>query len=246
MGRTVIVGDVHGCALELEALLDQVGFDTGDRLVLVGDCIARGPDSLGVLDIVRRTGAVLVRGNHEERILASPEASEHLPLWGRVGDGGGKSSKPLNRIHAEVAASLRPVDWSLLHASPLHFDLPEHGVRVVHAGVVPGVPIEAQKRSTLLGIRGLGDHGEPLDRRGGVPWGSRYQGPPHVVFGHNAGVHPQLHPWATGIDTGCVYGGALTGIVLAEGERVPRERWARRKLLVVVPARHEYYMPSGR
>ena len=69
MGRTVLVGDVHGCPEELEALLHEVHFDTGDRLVLVGDVLARGPDSIGVLDIVRRTGAVLVRGNHEDKIL---------------------------------------------------------------------------------------------------------------------------------------------------------------------------------
>lgn len=245
MRRTVIVGDVHGCALELETLLDVVRFDTGDRLVLVGDAVARGPDSLGVLDIVRRTGAVLVRGNHEDRILASRKGLDH-PLSWPPKDGGGKGERSLNRIHAELAEKLRPVDWSLLHDAPLHVDLPEHAVRVVHAGVVPGVPIEAQKQSTLLSIRGLGERGEPIDKRGGVPWGRRYHGPPHIVFGHNAGVHPQLHTWATGIDTGCVYGGALTALVLAEGERVPRDYTVRRAHLVVVPARHEYYMPTGK
>ncbi len=134
----------------------------------------------------------------------------------------------------------------LLRAAPLHVDLPDHAVRVVHAGVVPGVPIEAQKRSTLLSIRSLGAHREPIDKRGGVPWGLRYKGPPHIVFGHNAGVRPQFHVWATGIDTGCVYGGALTALVLGEGERVPRDLAARRKHLVVVPAKHEYYSTSGK
>ncbi len=81
MGRTVIVGDVHGCAHELETMLDVVRFDTGDRLILVGDAIARGPESLGVLDILRRTGAVLVRGNHEDRILASRAGMEHPLSW---------------------------------------------------------------------------------------------------------------------------------------------------------------------
>src|SRR5438105_1258025 len=70
MGRTIIVGDVHGCRAELERLLDRVRFGGGDCLVFVGDIVARGPDSLGVLDVVRRTGAVLVRGNHEEKLVA--------------------------------------------------------------------------------------------------------------------------------------------------------------------------------
>ena len=61
MGRTIIVGDVHGCRRELEQLLDKVAFATGDRLVFVGDLVARGPDSLRVLDVVRRTGAIVIR-----------------------------------------------------------------------------------------------------------------------------------------------------------------------------------------
>ena len=67
--RTVIVGDVHGCRRELEQLLERIRFSNGDRLVFVGDLVARGPDSLGVLDIVRRTGALVVRGNHEQKLL---------------------------------------------------------------------------------------------------------------------------------------------------------------------------------
>jgi hypothetical protein len=152
-----------------------------------------------------------------------------------------KPPKPLGRIHAEVKARLRPIDWSLLEGSPLYVDLPEHNVRVVHAGVVPGVPIEQQKRSTLLTIRTLGARGEPLEKGGSVLWGTRYREAPHIVFGHYARVEPQLHPWATGLDTGCVYGGHLTGLVLDEGEPVPQDVNEREKRLVVVPAAREYY-----
>ncbi len=253
MGRTIIVGDVHGCPHELETMLTRVGFTTGDRLVLVGDVLARGPDSMGVLDIVRRTGAVLVRGNHEERVLASRPPSHHPMTWRQGGEAGPegkagkipKSPKPLGRIHADVVAKLRPIDWELLAASPLYVDLPEHGVRVVHAGVVPGLPIERQKRSTLLTIRSIGRRGEPLEKGGATLWGARYVGPPHIVFGHYARVTPQLHPWATGLDTGCVYGGALTGLLLGEDQRVPEGLDARRKLLVTVPAAREYYAAGG-
>jgi hypothetical protein len=241
MHRTIIVGDVHGCAHELETLLTEVGFGTGDRLVLVGDVVARGPDSIGALDIVRRTGAILVRGNHEERLLTSREASTHPFGWNAPSRPVRKSAKPLGRIHAEVAEKLRPVDWTLLDSAPLYVDLPEHGVRVVHAGVVPGVAIEKQDREALLTIRSLGPRGEALEKRGDVLWGERYRGAPHVVFGHHARTKPQLHPWATGLDTGCVYGGFLTALVLEDGQRIPRNVAARRKLLVQVPAAREYY-----
>jgi hypothetical protein len=242
MGRTFIVGDVHGCSRELEQLLERVRFESGDRLVFVGDVVARGPDSLGVLDIIRRTGALLVRGNHEDKLLASLDPETHPLVWKH--DGGSKPKphrKPLGRFHANVAEQLRPIDWALLEASPLHVDLPEHDVRVVHAGVVPGVPIDDQERSTLLTIRALGPHGEPLEKRGGVLWGERYRESPHVVFGHNARSEPQLHPHATGIDTGCVYGGYLTALRLEDGQKVPVDTGARRKLLVQVPASKAYY-----
>ena len=234
MGRTVIVGDVHGCAAELDALLDRVAFSTGDRLVFVGDLIARGPDSLGVLDIARQTGAVIVRGNHEEKLLRwrSKKQSHAKGL--------GKRPDPLGRVHAKVVRSMRPVDWPMLAASPLSFDRPEHGARVVHAGVLPGVPFDDQKRQAMMRIRSVGARGEWLEKGGRVLWGALYDGPPHIVFGHNAMPEPQLHEWATGIDTACVYGGRLTAMVLHHREPIPRGRDAR-KLLVSHPAKRAYW-----
>jgi hypothetical protein len=236
MGRTVIVGDVHGCARELDALLDRIAFSLGDRLVFVGDLVARGPDSLGVLDIARTTGAVIVRGNHEEKILSwRAKKQSHMR-------GIGKRPDPLGRAHARVARALRPSDWALLATSPCWYDLPEHALRVVHAGLVPGLPFEEQKRQTMMRIRCVNGR-EWIEKPNGADhplWGSLYAGPPHVVFGHNAMREPQLHRWATGIDTACVYGGALTAMVLREGQKVPRGRDAR-DLLVSQPAARVYY-----
>lgn len=228
MGRTIIVGDVHGCRTELEALLDRVGFVSGDRLVFVGDLIARGPDSLGVLDVARRTGAVIVRGNHEHKLLE----------YRRDPDG-----SPLGRLHVEIARAMRPVDWTLLETSPIWIDLPEHGIRIVHAGLVPGVPMEDQSRDALLHIRTVDVRGGPSRklREHHVLWGSVYVGGPHVIFGHNALPGLQLHPWATGLDTGCVYGGRLTAMVLREGEKVPRSIFRRQAVLVSHPAARVYY-----
>jgi hypothetical protein len=250
MGRTVVVGDVHGCAWELETLLDRVGFSSGDRLVFVGDLIARGPDSRGVLDIARRTGALIVRGNHEQKLLAWRAARR---LWmeepfaafaGRREIGAlEEESQPLGRMHREVARDLRPIDWTLLESSSYWLDLPEHGLRVVHAGVDPAVAFEKQKLATLLRIRSV-PVARVRKRRGPrewALWGACYQGPPQVVFGHNAAPGLQLHPWATGLDTGCVYGGRLTAMVLGEGQKVPRAYVARRRLLVSEPSRRIYF-----
>lgn len=215
--RTIIVGDVHGCRNELEALLDRVAFTCGDRLVFVGDLIARGPDSLGVLDIVRRTGAMVVRGNHEQKLLDARAGISSLP-----------------KTHRDVALSLRPIDWSIIESSRLWIDLPEHEVRVIHAGLDPRVPFPKQKPMTLMAIRTVR---EDL-------WGSLYEGPPHVVFGHNAPTGIQIHRWATGLDSGCVYGGALTAMVLGPKQKVPASYKGRWNVLVSERARRMWFVPK--
>jgi hypothetical protein len=227
--RTVIVGDVHGCSGELQELLELTRFAEGtDRLVLVGDLVARGPDSAGTVELVRRLGARSVRGNHDEKLLA-----------------GRRSGRPLSPEHERVARSLSDEDWRTLEQMPLWLDLPEHGARVVHAGVVPGLDVDRTPPEALLTMRTLRSRGRWSDDNDAGPlWGSQYEGPPHVVFGHNARLEPQLHPWATGLDTGCVYGGRLTALVLEHREPIPRGE-AVRALLRSVPAMRKYYGGKG-
>lgn len=249
MARTIIVGDVHGCSEELSRLLDRLRFASGDRLVFVGDLVARGPDSLGVLDIARQTGAIIVRGNHEHKLVTWRAARA---AWLR----GATAKEPIGRMHRDIARAMRPVDWTLLSTSPFRCDLPEHGICVVHGGVLPGVPIEEQDPETLMRLRTVqvrarvrgqvrGHVGGRVGGRDGrtteVLWGRFYTGGPHVVFGHNAAPGLQLHPAATGLDTGCVYGGRLTAMVLDAGERVPRSIEARRRVLVSEAARRVYF-----
>ncbi|MDQ2645633.1 MAG: metallophosphoesterase, partial [Myxococcota bacterium] len=71
---TILIGDVHGCAAELSELLERLGPRQGDQVVFVGDLVARGPDSPGVLRLIRELGGRAVRGNHEERLLAARAA----------------------------------------------------------------------------------------------------------------------------------------------------------------------------
>lgn len=226
MARTIIVGDVHGCRDELDRLLDHVGLTRSDRLFLVGDTVARGPDPCGVLEILRHARGLAVRGNHEDRLLR----------W----RASGAPDTALGSAHRATARALRKKDWTLLDGFPLWLDLPEHDARIVHAGIIPGMPIEAQSPRVLMNIRGIGPRGEAIEQRGREPWGTRYEGPLHLIFGHNAQADVQIHPFATGIDTGAVYGGRLTALVLREGELVPNVS-QRREALVSVPARKAYF-----
>jgi hypothetical protein len=227
--RTIIVGDLHGCAGELEQLLERVSFEPGaDRVVLVGDLVVRGPDPHGALALVKRLDGRAVRGNHEDKLLSWRHRHE-----------------PLGPDHARVAEALSEDEWKQIEALPLWLDLPDHGVRVVHAGVVPGQDVASTEPQALLKMRTLDARGRwSSDADDGDLWGTRYQGPPHVVFGHNARPEPQLHAWATGLDTGCVYGGRLTALVLGEGEAIPRGEKVR-PLLQSVPAARKYYGGKG-
>jgi hypothetical protein len=229
MGRTVIVGDVHGCSGELEALLEHVGFVTGtDDLVLVGDLVARGPDPPGVLALMQRLGARSVRGNHESKLL-----------------GRRRRGVPLGPEHDSLGRDLSEEQWRMLAAMPLWIDLPSHELRVVHAGVIPGVGVDRCPPEALLKMRTIDAKGRWSDEPdAGRPWGALYEGPPHVVFGHYARVEPQVHGWATGIDTGCVYGGRLTALVLDEGEPAPRGA-AVLTHFQSVRARRKYYGGKG-
>jgi hypothetical protein len=166
-------------------------------------------------------------GNHEQRLLAARHASQR-----------GQPLPKLGASHAEVAAQLSDDDWAVLESFPLWIDVPEHDVRVVHAGVVPGVAFEAQDPWLLTHIRSIDESGRPSEKWGKL-WGSAYRGSPHIVFGHNARQQPQLHPDATGLDTACVYGGALTALVLTEGAAPPPVA-NRLDALVSVRARRAY------
>jgi hypothetical protein len=225
--RTIVIGDVQGCLAELDTLLDKVGLTSDDSLYFVGDLVARGPESLGVLRRVRELGAHSAIGNHEERMLAARSAerrAEALPK--------------LEPSHQKLFGELDDEDWAQLEAMPLRITLDAHGIWIVHAGLVPGIPFDKQDPWMVTHIRSISEDGEPSSRRGPL-WGARWQGPPHVVFGHNARKDPQLHPDATGIDTACVYGEHLTALVLPEGSEVPPPG-DRRDALVSVRARRVY------
>ena len=218
MNRTVLIGDVHGCLDELEALLRTCGA-ADEEVVLVGDLVAKGPDSLGVLALCRERRLRAVLGNHDAAVLRVRHPEE-----GRVVKG----------EHREIADAMSEADWGYLESLPLTLELVEHRVRVVHAGFMPGVPLEAQTRHDQLNLRSITAEGRPAYRaREGAPWASLWTGPEHVVFGHDALRGLQQHPFATGLDTGCVYGRELTALILPE------------RRLVSVPARRVWSQPRG-
>jgi hypothetical protein len=213
--RTIVIGDIHGCLDELQDLLRACAVDwSTDRVIAVGDLVAKGPDSRGVLQFARERGMQAVLGNHDAKVLACGP---------RTGGGGH------GKHHAAVARTLDAADWRYLEGLPLYIEVPPLDLVVVHAGLVAGVPLDQQQRSLVINMRSITPAGEPSKQvDAGVPWASLWPGPAHVVFGHDAVRGLQQHPHATGLDTGCVYGRSLTALCLPE------------RNLLSVPARRAY------
>src|SRR4051812_30507796 len=100
MARTIFIGDVHGCIDELQALWRTLAPAADDTVVLVGDLVAKGPDSQAVVQFAREQGCLSVRGNHDAKVLK----------WIHDPDSRGTFKK----VHEQVAKSLRDADWRYL------------------------------------------------------------------------------------------------------------------------------------
>lgn len=210
-GRIVAIGDVHGCARELEALLDKVGLQPRDRVVLLGDLVNRGPDSAGVIALARKYAHRALLGNHELRLLN----------YRKTGD-----PTHLKKPDRETLKQLSAKDWDYLAAMPLTYHLPEMKTVLVHAGFLPGRAWHAQPARVVTRIQVVGPDGEPA-KRAEYPdrphWSEQWSGPPFVVYGHTPAKEAAVRRWSLGIDTACVQGGKLTACILPTRELVQVE-----------------------
>lgn len=235
--RVLVIGDVHGCLDELQLLLHKCAFAAdSDRLLFVGDLVNKGPKSLEVVRFVRDSGSLCVRGNHDDAALSA------YYKWVQGGRVPGTAKYPYVEHFVEA-------DVQFLEQLPFSVSLPAHGnVVAVHAGLVPGVDLPDQRPFDMYKMRFVqrqraGDENSPwvaLEKKkfksesGGEPhmWAKVWAGPRHVYFGHAASAGLQEEAFATGLDTGCVYGKKLTACILPTKE------------LVQVDAKDQYEVPK--
>ena len=202
-GRTIVVGDIHGCYDELMALLEKAKFSESDRVVSVGDLITKGPKNREVLELFMTDARFsTVIGNHDLQ-LRRRWSGEDVEL------------KPAQKEAHRQLKSEKDAYASFLNRLPFMIDLDTH--LVVHAGLRPGVELYSQTTGDLTKIRTLGGDRESED---GTPWYHVYHGDKIVLFGHWPAPEPRRGRKAIGLDTGCVYGYNLTAYIIETDEFV--------------------------
>lgn len=236
-----IIGDVHGCTDELEALLARLGYPvslegrgdarravtaapTGRRAIFVGDLVDRGPRSADALRIamamVAAGQAYCVPGNHDMKLLRWLKGARVKIAHGlqaSIDD----MARESDRFREEVVAFLERL--------PIHLWLEAGRLVVAHAGLRADMIGRVAPRVREFCL--YGDTSGESDAQG-LPvryhWAADYRGAAAIVYGHTPVPAAE---WVNGtlcIDTGCCFDGRLTAL-----------RWPEREI-VSVPARRAY------
>jgi protein phosphatase len=240
-----IIGDVHGCADELEDLLEQLGYVVPDaavgegttagrrhpggrRAVFVGDLVDRGPRIPAVLATVMNmveTGAALcVPGNHDIKLMRKLRGRDVQITHGLADS--------IAQLDAEPP-EFRDRVMRFIDDLVSHYVLDDGKLVVAHAGLKE----EFQGRGSGA-VRDFALYGETTGETDefGLPvrynWAAEYRGKAVVVYGHTPVPEPEWVNGTINIDTGCVFGGRLTAL-----------RWPERELISVA-ARRTYAEPA--
>lgn len=200
-GRVIAIGDVHGCADELRALIQQIPLERDSLVVFLGDYIDRGPDSRGVVDTVleleQYCKVVCLLGNHE-LMLREYLAGTDPRLIARFIYNGGSATLASYADHDGVVV-MSEEHRTFFEKLPYHYIDGDHCF--VHAGL-PAAPEEID----------IEKHGEEM------VWMRRraYMPEPNyskiIVHGHSAVHEVDIKPRRINLDTACVYGRKLTAM----------------------------------
>ncbi|MFG2825950.1 polynucleotide kinase-phosphatase [Streptomyces sp. NPDC048434] len=237
-----IIGDIHGCRSELETLLGRLGYalvrdglgravdaahPEGRTAVFVGDLVDRGPDSPGVLRLVMGMvgagHALCVPGNHENKLGRY--------LKGRKVQHTHGLAETIEQLDKEDAA-FRTEVGEFIQGLVSHYVLDGGGLVVCHAGLPEKYHGRTSGRVRSFALYGdttgeTDEFGLPVRYR----WAEDYRGRAAVVYGHTPTPRANWLNNTLCLDTGCVFGGAMTAL-----------RWPEREL-VDVPAERVWYEP---
>lgn len=222
--RKIFISDVHGCYDELLQLLKYVQHKPeSDELYFVGDLIAKGPKSEQVMDFLRTTpNCFSVMGNHDYCLLRAAHVMNKFSIANEsdseLKEYIERQSIP-SKSQSELVNELSVENIEYLSKMPFYI-IAHPNIHVVHAGVVPGIDIYNQQPWALMFMRNVVQNKEKniLEASNvtdfGQAWINEWNGPQHIFFGHDARRNLQVGEYATGLDTGCCYGGYLTAAIV--------------------------------
>ncbi|MEU1037621.1 polynucleotide kinase-phosphatase [Streptomyces sp. NPDC005907] len=228
-----IIGDIHGCASELETLLTRLGYVDGSHpegrtAVFVGDLVDRGPDTPGVLrrvmSMVASGDALCVPGNHENKYGRHLKGRKVQPTHGLA--------ETIEQMEGESEEFRRQVR-EFVDGLVSHYVLDGGRLVVCHAGLPEKYHGRTSGRVRSHAL--YGDTTGETDEFGlpvRYPWAEDYRGSAAVVYGHTPVPTATWLNNTICLDTGAVFGGKLTAL-----------RWPEREL-VDVPAERVWYEPA--
>lgn len=235
--RIIAIGDIHGCRDSLELLLSKLTIRDTDILVFIGDYVDRGPDSPGTIDMLIELNqshphCVFLRGNHDSLLLDFVSGDPELfnPLYLSSGMGGYTTMLQYGCTKEALYACGMPpgmlpqalLDRFASLLPPAHKEFLENTRYVyaadnyvfVHAGIDPAKPLAEQDEQDLIWIRE-----DFINYKHSLPQTIIYGHTPTVRFG-SPEPRWDLKNRKIGIDTGAVWGGVLTALILPEMETI--------------------------
>jgi serine/threonine protein phosphatase 1 len=207
--RTIVIGDIHGCYNELvnlmQDLVDSDKYDLKtDRLIFLGDYIDRGDDSQKVIQYIRNLqkdndNVIALKGNHEMMCVDFCRKTDDNWLFNGY-------TNTMESYKTDRKQFLNDVEW--MEQLPLYYE-DEHFI-YVHAGVDANKPLAKHSSYELLWVRESFIYSVDKFEK-------------TVIFGHtpSRAVTKGTKPYCTfadnvGIDTGCVFGGKLTALIIED------------------------------
>lgn len=209
MNRQIIIGDIHGCFDEFEALLKDIGITDEDEIISLGDIVDRGPKSVALYEYFKnKENAKVIIGNHERKHINGVLSYAQEIVKIQFGE-----------KYEEFKNWLKTLDYYYETESAI----------IVHAYYEHDKSLKEQREDVLCGSTSGSKYLEK--KYGEENWTDKYAGEKPIIYGHHVvGENPKIENKTYGLDTGACHGGNLTALELPSFKihqiKVASDYWA--------------------
>ncbi len=194
--RTIFVWDIQWCFDELKLLMKKLKLKKEDKVFFVGDLINRWPDNYKVLNYLYKNNFRFscIKGNHEINFLRWLD-------WEKYED-----DSSFKKLKKQIKKKKAHYLISFLEKLPLYIE--KKSFIMVHWGIIPNKSLKKHTEDEITRLR----------EYNGKPWYDYYKWDKPVIYWHWAEAWLQIREKTKGLDSGCVYGKALSAYILETGE----------------------------